>query len=412
MRLTTKLSLLNTIATLLIVSGVLLVLYQYFSTNARRSIEAEFGDAGRFVAVLNSPLGRQYIVRRWDFYIFSTLDDSLLNDPYGIGRLDGYEFDKFVKLAGRYFYFKKHDFLVFGRDVSPIVNFLHTLRNLFLLAVIGLATGIFLSNYLVTARSVGDLKTFVEQIKQLGGKDLSFRVRIVPKSDEVSELVETFNELMGRIERTYKAQESFVSAVSHELRTPVSSLLGYVSMLKRWGLSDQRILEESVRAIEESGVEIKEIIENMLLIARVETLTSERIDLREFVEDLLQQKYRDRSVEVRGNGFMETNREGLGIITSIILNNAFTHGAPPFVVEISDSKLSIVNHGERIPEEEIPRIFEKFYKGRRSEGTGLGLYIAREISKKMGLEIHVESDDERTVFSIAKLRKDTKLSTA
>jgi len=165
------------------------------------------------------------------------------------------------------------------------------------------------------------MKEFVNQIETLGGKDVSFRVAIKPKSVEVAELVSKFNDLMERIEAAYKSQESFVSAVSHELRTPVASLMGYVNMLRRWGLKDEEILNESINAIEESSKEIKEIIENMLLIAKVETLTREPIDLFEFTDEIVRQRFKGKEISIEGQGVAESNKEGLGIIISILLNN-------------------------------------------------------------------------------------------
>jgi len=69
-------------------------------------------------------------------------------------------------------------------------------------------------------------------------------------------------------------------------------------------------------------------------------------------------------------------------------------------VVLSDNKIDVINHGDMIPEKDIPKIFEMFYKGKNSEGTGLGLYIANEIAKKIGLNISVSSTQERTIFSV------------
>jgi len=362
-----------------------------------RSISDEFMNADRFVTIIQTPFGLQYIVRRWDMYVASTNEKMVVSDPYGIGYIDS---EGITKVSDRYFYFTKLQPLILGKEVTSAIRFINLLRNIFVLSIVILAISVFFANYSISKSSVNDLKEFINQIEILGGKDVSFRVRIEPKSEEVSELVYKFNELMERIEKAYKSQESFVSAVSHELRTPVASLMGYVNMLKRWGLKDEEILNESISAIEESSMEIKEIIENMLLIARVETLTRESINIPEFVDEIVRQKFKDREVTVEGEGKIESNKEGLGIIISILLSNAFVHGSPPFVVKISNDRIDIINHGPKIPEEEVGRIFERFYKGRNSDGTGLGLYIASEIAKKIGLEIEVDSNDDKTIFSI------------
>ncbi|MGB9614875.1 MAG: sensor histidine kinase, partial [Fervidobacterium sp.] len=280
------------------------------------------------------------------------------------------------------------------------MKFLYSIRTIFVVAILFIGLFIFLSTYALSHSSVRDLREFINEIENLGGTDLAYRINVKSRSSEVSELISKFNDLMGRIERSYRSQESFVSAVSHELRTPVTNLLGYVSMLKRWGTKDEKILNEAVNAIEESSKEIKEIIENMLLIARVDSLTEERIDLKQFIDDIITHKFKEKEIYINGNGTMKTHKEGLGIILTILLSNAFTHGAAPVILHLSNEKIEVENHGEKIPEEDLDKIFERFYKGKNSDGTGLGLYIAKEIATKLGLKIMVSSTDERTVFTV------------
>jgi len=404
LKLTTKLALVNTFATVILVSFVLGITYLYFYKLAMRPVLEDFSNPGRFVTIISTPFGKQYIVLRWDAYVADLEEGVVVNDPYGIGLV---EENGLKKIGNRYFYMTSVQNVIVGKEITAIIKFLENVRKLFILAILLLAIGVAVFTYFLTRKNVKELKEFISQIELLGGTDVTKRVEMATTTYELKELVQKFNELMERIERSYKAQEAFVSAVSHELRTPVATLLGYVNMLKRWGMNDENVLRESVQAIEESSKEIKQIVENMLLIARVETLTEENIELKSFCEELLHQKFRNRNhesvnVEIRGEGTMKTNREGLGIILTILLDNAFNHGAPPYLIEIKNNEIAVVNHGEMIPEEVIPKIFERFFKGEKSTGTGLGLYIANEIAKKLGLKIHVNSTEERTIFKIVK----------
>ncbi|WP_372589570.1 HAMP domain-containing sensor histidine kinase [Fervidobacterium pennivorans subsp. shakshaketiis] len=404
LKLTTKLALVNTFATVILASFVLGLTYLYFYKLAMRPVLEDFSNPGRFVTVVSTPFGKQYIVLRWDVYVADLEERVVVNDPYGIGLV---EETGLKKIGNRYFYMMSVQNVIVGKEITAVIKFLENIRKLFILAILLLAIGVAVFTYFLTRKNVKELKEFIAQIELLGGTDVTKRVEMATTTYELKELVQKFNELMERIERSYKAQEAFVSAVSHELRTPVATLVGYVNMLKRWGMNNENVLRESVQAIEESSKEIKEIIENMLLIARVETLTEENIELKSFCYELLLQKFRNRNhesadVEIRGEGVMKTNREGLGIILTILLDNAFNHGAPPYLIEIKNNEIAIVNHGEKIPEEVIPKIFERFFKGEKSTGTGLGLYIANEIAKKLGLKIQVDSTEERTIFKIVK----------
>jgi signal transduction histidine kinase len=397
LKLATKLSLLNTFATVFIVGIVLFAIYRYFTFVAERNIINDMGNIERSVLIVHTPFGPQYIVTRWDLYVADAESKEIISDPYGIGVIDT---QGFQRIDDRYFYFVKYQKIVIGRDITPTMKFLYSIRTIFVVAILFIGLFIFLSTYALSHSSVRDLREFINEIENLGGTDLAYRINVKSRSSEVSELISKFNDLMGRIERSYRSQESFVSAVSHELRTPVTNLLGYVSMLKRWGTKDEKILNEAVNAIEESSKEIKEIIENMLLIARVDSLTEERIDLKQFIDDIITHKFKEKEIYINGNGTMKTHKEGLGIILTILLSNAFTHGAAPVILHLSNEKIEVENHGEKIPEEDLDKIFERFYKGKNSDGTGLGLYIAKEIATKLGLKIMVSSTDERTVFTV------------
>ncbi|MGC8820200.1 MAG: sensor histidine kinase [Fervidobacterium sp.] len=397
LKLATKLSLLNTFATVFIVGIVLFAIYRYFTFVAERNIINDMGNIERSVLIVHTPFGPQYIVTRWDLYAADAESKEIISDPYGIGVIDT---QGFQRIDDRYFYFVKYQKIVIGRDITPTMKFLYSIRTIFVVAILFIGLFIFLSTYALSHSSVRDLREFINEIENLGGTDLAYRINVKSRSSEVSELISKFNDLMGRIERSYRSQESFVSAVSHELRTPVTNLLGYVSMLKRWGTKDEKILNEAVNAIEESSKEIKEIIENMLLIARVDSLTEERIDLKQFIDDIITHKFKEKEIYINGNGTMKTHKEGLGIILTILLSNAFTHGAAPVILHLSNEKIEVENHGEKIPEEDLDKIFERFYKGKNSDGTGLGLYIAKEIATKLGLKIMVSSTDERTVFTV------------
>lgn len=348
---------------------------------------------------MKTPFGEQYMVLRWDLYVSELFSSEVINDPYGLGFVD---LEGFQKIEDRYFYFVKYGNLIFGRDVTPSIKLLHSIRILFIIAILIIALSVFLSTFLLSQQSISDLKNFVNDIENLGGSNVSYRSNVKPKSFEVRELISKFNDLMSRIERSYKAEESFVSAVSHELRTPVANLLGYINMLKRWGIKDENTLQEAVKSIEESAIEIKNIIENMLLIARVETLTAEQINLKEFVKEIVNQKFKDKEIEIINSGNLYTNKEGLGIILTILIENAFKHGAPPVTIRLSDDAIEVENHGERIPEEDLDKIFNRLYKGSNSNGLGLGLYIAKEIATKLGLNILVNSDEHATIFKITK----------
>ncbi len=399
MKLSKKVPLYSTIIVLIVITVSLFVTYETFNYLSRQLISKEINvNPDTVLRLFATPMGVQIFVLRWDFYI--SYLDQIINDPFGIGEIKIEKNYEIVQVSNRFFVFKKVGEFVFGKEITPIVRLTKVLGTTFFLTGIFVAILTFLLSFYVSKRTLSRLESFISELDKFTGRNFDYRVELNKQDDEIDELVEKFNDLMSRIEKSYKTQEEFVSAVSHELKTPVANLLGYVNLLKRWGTKNEEILKESVEAIAESAKEMKSVIEDMLLIAKVETLSKEKIELKSFVEEIAYNTFKGENFTINGEGIFYTNQEGLGIILSIIMKNSIEHGAPPYEIEISDNLVKITNYGPKIPDEELNKIFEKFYKDDSSQGSGLGLYIASEIAKKLQLKIEAVSTEKSTSFIV------------
>ncbi|MGB9615628.1 MAG: sensor histidine kinase, partial [Fervidobacterium sp.] len=109
LKLATKLSLLNTFATVFIVGIVLFAIYRYFTFVAERNIINDMGNIERSVLIVHTPFGPQYIVTRWDLYAADAESKEIISDPYGIGVIDT---QGFQRIDDRYFYFVKYQKIV------------------------------------------------------------------------------------------------------------------------------------------------------------------------------------------------------------------------------------------------------------------------------------------------------------
>ncbi|MCG8500716.1 MAG: hypothetical protein MJB12_09960, partial [Firmicutes bacterium] len=131
---------------------------------------------------------------------------------------------------------------------------------------------------------------------QLGTNNLNMRLDVDRAQYELKELVLTINTMLERIYITYVKQRRFVSDVSHELRTPISVIDGYANMLKRWARDDKVVFDESVEAIIEEADTMKNLVENLLFLARCDNRTlayeMEEFNLSELIENI----YRDTEI--------------------------------------------------------------------------------------------------------------------
>ncbi|NLB91489.1 MAG: HAMP domain-containing protein, partial [Clostridiales bacterium] len=102
----------------------------------------------------------------------------------------------------------------------------------------------------------------------LSANNLSDRINADGTKNELKDLSTTINHMLDRIERSYNSQKQFVSDASHELRTPIAVIQGYVQMLNRWGKNDKDILDEGLHAIAQETESMKDLVENLLFLAR------------------------------------------------------------------------------------------------------------------------------------------------
>ena len=252
----------------------------------------------------------------------------------------------------------------------------------------------------------------VEQIRttaeRISIEDLTQRIDLDGPDDEMKELTITFNSMIDRLEKAFHRQNQFVSDASHELRTPISVIQGYASLINRWGKSNPDVLQESIDSILGETEHMKELINNLLFLAKSDQnrmhAKRSRMCLNDVAQeivkelDLLQQ---DRQITYEEAEQVEINGDS-DLIKQLLWIHALkytTNGGKIHIKVWKDKKyayVSVADDGMGIAEEEQSKIFDRFYqedKSRNKElsGTGLGLSIAKWIVSSHDGAILVES---------------------
>ncbi|GGA19056.1 sensor histidine kinase [Psychrobacillus lasiicapitis] len=235
---------------------------------------------------------------------------------------------------------------------------------------------------------------------------------VVPPNgkDEMAQMGIAFNEMMERLEQNFKKQEQFVSDASHELKTPLTVIESYAKLLARHGFSNTAVAEESVQAIVNETARMKEMIEQMLLLAKSNEQSMrhfEKIDVFRLVETTLQSMRTayNRHFILNGQGpiYANTDLEQLRQLLFIILDNARKYSEKEIITTILENEkgitISILDYGNGIPEKDLPHIFDRFYRvdearNRKTGGTGLGMAIAKDIAMRLTAELKIESTVE------------------
>lgn len=229
----------------------------------------------------------------------------------------------------------------------------------------------------------------------------------VDGKDEMAQMGRTFNEMMGQLEENFNQQEQFVSNASHELRTPLTVIESYARLLTRRGFDDREVAEEAVGAILSESIRMKEMIEQLLQLARNHeqiAFTFEEIDLYAQIEQTLQPMRhaypREFLLEGQGPVMAVTDAEKLKQLLYILLDNArkYSDGVIKTIITKNEEEvtISVIDYGNGIPEDSLPQLFNRFYRmeedrSRKTGGTGLGLAIAKELATGLGAELTVES---------------------
>lgn len=228
--------------------------------------------------------------------------------------------------------------------------------------------------------------------------------RVSTGDEDLRSIEVALNNLIARMQETKQQQARFVSDASHELRTPISVIQGYVNMLDRWGKEDESVLNESIEALKHESEHMKNLIEQLLFLARGDSgrNTLHRVDfslgemLKEVWEESLmideKHRYELAQSEESLTGVCVMNGDFSMIKQSIRI---FIQNASKYSQEGGTIKLSVIegdatvsyriqDEGIGMDESDVSHIFERFYRSDvarngSSEGSGLGLSIAKWI---------------------------------
>lgn len=221
---------------------------------------------------------------------------------------------------------------------------------------------------------------------------------------------------MSEIEKNY---EDFISTVSHELRTPLTSIRGFSqTMLNSWDMIDDESKKRFLKIIEEQSNRLINLVENMLSVTKLsggkEGVILKEINVKPVIETVIsvvKSQYADKNFVVDINEktpSILTDKDKFQQILTNIIENAAKYGDmnSSIKIEIGFCKncefvlIKISNTGDEIKEEDFERIFTKFSRidsplTRRVQGSGLGLYITKNLVEKMDGKISVKSERQK-----------------
>ncbi|MEK6660163.1 MAG: ATP-binding protein [Campylobacterota bacterium] len=358
---------------------------------------------------------------------YSWLFDIPLNE---IGHISSiYYFSKDTYRISSMFIFEKENTKVFvqfatKKDIeSPYLKQL--LFSLIVATPIILIIFLLIANILIN-KTLSPVKEVIESVKSISANNLSNRINIDNIPSEINELVATFNQLLSNLEESFKKITDFSNNASHELKTPLTVIRGEIEVALKQDRNPQEY-KEILKDILEESISIQKIINQLLFLAKKDTseLKShfEELYLDEIITDTLLQIEKfalTKNIDVKVKKIIPStiyaNETLLKIAINNLLRNAIIYSKNDTNIDIymdENSKeylLKIEDRGYGISDEDLPFIFERFYRAdkarsRKEGGTGLGLAIVKMILDIHHYDIEVKSTQDMGTTVIIKIPK-------
>lgn len=289
------------------------------------------------------------------------------------------------------------------------------LTNTIISAVLLVLLAVMIAVYLISERVTSPLREMSAVARKMANGEFGSRVR-VQGSDEVAELAVAFNNMAESLENLEKMRSSFIANVSHDLRTPMTTIAGFID-----GIRDGVIVPEErdhyLGVISEEVKRLSRLVSSLLDLSRLQAgdrkFHPAPFDICEMARLILisfEQKIEEKRLEVEFECCQDrvavlADRDAIYQVFYNLSHNAIKFAREGGLLRIrireknhNKIEVSVYNEGQGIPAEDLPYVFERFYKSDKSRGldkngVGLGLFISKTIVEAHGERIRVESED-------------------
>ncbi|MEG0214624.1 MAG: HAMP domain-containing sensor histidine kinase [Hungatella sp.] len=327
-----------------------------------------------------------------------------------------------LSMIGRYAYEEgsEDSFLtVFYQPTSPVTMF-YVIIGIVIFAITFL---------LLQEKSMRYIAKISEAMQNISEGDLNTMIEVVGDDEfsgmasNLNKMVEDIRELMDKERESERTKNELITNVAHDLRTPLTSIIGYLELLSGPTELPLEMQKKYINITFTKAKRLEKLIEDLFGFTKLNcgriSMKPGKVDLIKLLSQLLEEFYpnfaeKNLSYELQSNVPMKIISADGNLLARLfdnLINNAIKYGAEGkriLVKVLADESLvtiSVTNYGYVIPEDELPMIFEKFYRVEQSRstntgGTGLGLAIAKNIVDMHGGTIGVTSDIKGTVFTI------------
>jgi heavy metal sensor kinase len=312
-------------------------------------------------------------------------------------------------------------YAVVAEPLSVIDEGLRRLRSYFFAGVPLILLLASVGGYFLARKSLSPIALMNRQTQRISAENLAARLDVMSERDELGGLALTINDLLARLENSFKEQQRFVADASHELRTPLAVLRGETEV----ALSQQRSTDEykaSLALIKDEAERLSRIVEDLFILAQQPldrpTIAKMPVKLDRIVEEcgraaqvLAAQKHLKLTIAAKAPLSVQGDDELLQRMILNLLDNAvkYTPAGGAVSIELTassgDALIRVRDNGIGIPAKDQPFVFNRFYRvdkarSRAMGGAGLGLSIVRRIAEAHGGSVSLESGASGSIFTV------------
>ncbi|MFC2062402.1 sensor histidine kinase [Chloroflexota bacterium] len=276
--------------------------------------------------------------------------------------------------------------------------------------LIAVALAVFIT-FILSRRILAPVRILTSAAKRLGSGDFSQRVPVKDKG-ELGELAYTFNSMVSDLERAERLQRDMIADIAHELRTPLSNIRGYLEAIQ------DGVIEAdtgTIRSLDEEAALLSRLVDDLQELSLAETGALRLIYHKKDIGLLLQQTVAGVQVLTKAKGLsvsvdladeiplVNIDSQRISQVLRNLLENAIAYSSSGDTITVTSRQLgdnlevAVSDTGEGIPAEDLPNIFERFYRvdkarARATGGSGLGLTIAKRLVEAHGGQINAHSE--------------------
>ena len=321
-----------------------------------------------------------------------------------------------------------------GMENSLVLLFYRPGTMIVLLYVL-LGIGVFsVSFLLLQSRSMRYISRISSAMREIAEGDLNITLDVegddefADMAENLNNMVEELRQLMDRERESERTKNELITNVAHDLRTPLTSIIGYLELLSGTVKLNEELQKKYLDITYKKSKRLQKLIEDLFGFTKLNygkiSMKVSKVDIVKLLSQMLEEFYpnfmeKNLAYELQSNVTAKVITADGNLLARLIdnlINNAIKYGSEgkKIIVKVDATDtvvtVSVTNFGYVIPKEELPLLFEKFYRVEQSRsvntgGTGLGLAIAKNIVDMHGGAIGVTSDLNGTVFTV-KLKVD------